>query len=94
MPTRTVKNHHNVIEGVSRGHFIEKHLHAFAIDAGQNERVEFTRINIHRSKRIGVLMGEHRGADWADRLGCPGVAHIVDTTKARLVLEHEFDRCA
>ena len=36
MPTRTVKNHHNVIEGVSRGHFIEKHLHAFAIDAGQN----------------------------------------------------------
>ena len=88
MPTRTVENHHDVIEGVAGRDFIEKHLHAFTVDAGQDQGVELASVNVHRSVRIGVLVGEHRGADRADRLGCPGVAHIVDTTKARLVLKH------
>ena len=91
MPTRTVKNHHDVINRVSGRDFIEKHLRALAIEAEQDQSIKLAGVNIHRRKRIGVLTGEHRGADRADRLECPSVAHIIDAAKARPILEHQPD---
>ena len=46
MPARTVENHHDAIERMSRGHLIEKHLHALPVDAGQDQGVAFASVNV------------------------------------------------
>ncbi len=62
------------------------------IDVGQDQRVEFAAEDIHCAIGVGILVGQHGLAQRAHRFGGPAVAHVVDASEARLVLEHQLDR--
>jgi len=61
-------------------------------DVRQDERIELAADHIDRTVGIGVLVGQHSPAQRTHRQWRPAAAHVIDPSKARLVLEHQLDR--
>src|SRR5665213_1746252 len=92
VPARTVEHHHDVLVRVASSDFIAEQLHTVRVDVRQDQRVELAAEDVDGGIGVGVLVGQHGLAQWAQRLGRPAAAHVVDAPEARLVLEHQLDR--
>ncbi len=91
VPAGTIKHHDDALSRMALAHLVQEQLHAVRVDVRQDERVQLAAGHIDGGIRVGLLVGQHGLAQGAKRLGCPAAAHIVDASKARLVLEHQLD---
>ena len=88
MPTCPIQYHHYSIFRIPGRYFIEKYLHASAVDSRQDQRVKRPISYRHGSIRIGVLLGHHGHTQRANRSWTPASSRVGNTAKTCFILKH------
>lgn len=92
MPAGAVEHHQDTVLWMARGDFVQKELHAVAVDVGEDQCVQIAIGDRHGGVRIGVLLRYLGLAERTHRLGTPTAAGIGDPTEAGLILKHQPER--
>jgi hypothetical protein len=92
VPTRTVEHHDHVFLRVAAGNFGDEQLHAFGVELGQHQGVEFSIHGRNCALSVGVLVGEHRLDHGSHGTTRQAVARVADATQPGLVLKHQTHR--
>ena len=88
MPTSPIQYHHDSIFRIPGRYFIEKYLHASAVDRRQDQRVKRPISHRHCSIRIGVLLGHRDHTQRAHRSRTPALTRVGNTAKTCFILKH------